>query len=96
MLLNTGTGKTRGIMEIVRELVFQHYSQFGTNPRLLICAPSDSAVDEIVARLLLLYPQSQDDVKSNNFLVCATLFPVLILASLFISFKNWRKTWSKW
>ena len=67
MLLNTGTGKTKEIMEIVRELVFQHYSQFGSNPRLLICAPSDSAVDEIVARLLLLYPQSQDDVKSNYF-----------------------------
>lgn len=56
-------------MEIVVELVFQHHRQFGTNPRILVCAPSDSAVDEIVSRLLLKYPQSQDDyVKSNLFM----------------------------
>ena len=70
----TGTGKTNLILEMVVEFVFQHHRRFGTNPRILVCAPSDSAVDEIVARLLLKYPQSQDNVKSNFTGMSALLY----------------------
>jgi hypothetical protein len=66
--------------------VFQHHRQFGTNPRILICAPSDSAVDEIVSRLLLKYPQSQDDyVKSNLFMFAPYFTCITHILFFFIS-----------
>lgn len=49
-----GTGKTHLGVEITREIIYQHYRDFGTNPRILFVAPSDSALNEIVKRLLLV------------------------------------------
>jgi len=47
-----GTGKSHVIVQIVKSMIQQHLIKTKTLPRILICAPSNFAVDEIAYRLL--------------------------------------------
>lgn len=49
--LHLGTGKSHVIVEMVLRMIFMHYEKTNSLPRILICAPSNNAVDEIAFRL---------------------------------------------
>ena len=49
--LTVGTGKSHVIVQLVISMIHQHFAKTKTIPRILICAPSNFAVDEIAYRL---------------------------------------------
>lgn len=63
-----GTGKTNVICNIILTFMSKH-AKTNTKPKLLICAPSNEAVDAIVKRII----EIKKDIKSN-FLNCYRLF----------------------
>lgn len=59
-----GTGKTNVICNIVLTLVSKPNTIIKTKSKLLVCAPSNEAVDAIVRRLL----EIQKEIKCKIFL----------------------------
>jgi superfamily I DNA and/or RNA helicase len=57
-----GTGKTKTLIGLIQLLILQQSAlaagKSGHRPRLLVCAPSNAAIDEIVTRLLEIQQQS--------------------------------------
>lgn len=51
-------------MELVKRMLFLYQEKHGKRPRILICAPSNNAVDEIAYRL---YKASSAATPSNKF-----------------------------
>ncbi|KAI9550999.1 hypothetical protein GHT06_005554 [Daphnia sinensis] len=48
----SGTGKSHVIVELISRMLYMHYEKTYKYPRILVCAPSNNAVDEIAARLM--------------------------------------------
>ena len=59
-----GTGKTHTLKGLVKNIL-QTLSK-RENSRILICAPSNAAVDEIASRLLQDPPRLSKESKENN------------------------------
>lgn len=59
-----GTGKTNVICNIILTIMSKH-AKTNTRPKLLICAPSNEAVDAIVKRIL----EIKKDVKRKYFFI---------------------------
>ncbi|KAK4022260.1 hypothetical protein OUZ56_007739 [Daphnia magna] len=60
-----GTGKSHVIVELISRMLYIHYEKTNKYPRILVCAPSNNAVDEIAARLMRV----RDARKSNYHIV---------------------------
>ncbi len=45
------TGKSHVIVELVKRMLFLYQKKHGKMPQILICAPSNNAIDEIAYRL---------------------------------------------
>ncbi|KAK4007478.1 hypothetical protein OUZ56_012633 [Daphnia magna] len=60
-----GTGKSHVIVELISRMLYTHYEKTNKYPRILVCAPSNNAVDEIAARLMHV----RDARKSNYHIV---------------------------
>lgn len=52
----TGTGKSKVIVNIITEILYgnNRYQNNKSAVRILVCAPSNAAIDEIVLRLLAI------------------------------------------
>ncbi|XP_057368636.1 uncharacterized protein LOC130689698 isoform X2 [Daphnia carinata] len=60
-----GTGKSHVIVELISRMLYMHYEKTNKYPRILVCAPSNNAVDEIAARLMRV----RDARKSSYHIV---------------------------
>ncbi|KAK0090685.1 hypothetical protein PV325_008022 [Microctonus aethiopoides] len=61
-----GTGKSKVIVNIITEILYgANRYQNKTHPRILVCAPSNAAIDEIVLRLLAIRANFQP--KEHRF-----------------------------
>ena len=58
LYLLLGTGKTRTLVETVAETLYQETRKTAKNPRILVCAPSSSAINEVACRLAIKFPQN--------------------------------------
>lgn len=56
-----GTGKTNVICNIVLNLLYKPHTKAHTKPKLLLCAPSNEAVDALVKRII----EINNDIKSE-------------------------------
>jgi hypothetical protein len=56
-----GTGKSHVIVELISRMMFTHYEKTNSFPRILVCAPSNNAIDEIANRLMI----ARDEKKSR-------------------------------
>jgi superfamily I DNA and/or RNA helicase len=74
-----GTGKTRVLVEMVAETMYQKTRNTGKNPKILVCAPSSTAINEIAGRLANKFPQKNKRTSSvnpvNSKLIRKALFP---------------------
>ncbi|KAK1130695.1 hypothetical protein K0M31_018809 [Melipona bicolor] len=64
-----GTGKSKVIVNIVSQILYgnNRYTNNGNSFKILVCAPSNAAIDEIVLRLLNIRTIIKDHSKTKPF-----------------------------
>ncbi|CAD1475543.1 unnamed protein product, partial [Heterotrigona itama] len=64
-----GTGKSKVIVNIVSQILYgnNRYTNSGNSLKILVCAPSNAAVDEIVLRLLNIRTIIKENSKTKPF-----------------------------
>jgi superfamily I DNA and/or RNA helicase len=65
-MLHIGTGKSKVIANLVTQILYGDGRYVGGRPlRILVCAPSNAAIDEIVLRLLDIRGAIKGSINSN-------------------------------
>ncbi|CAL7938974.1 unnamed protein product [Xylocopa violacea] len=64
-----GTGKSKVIVNIITQILYgnNRYTSNGSSFKMLVCAPSNAAIDEIVLRLLNIRSSIKQDAKLKPF-----------------------------
>jgi len=81
-------------VEIVAETLYQETRKTAENPRILVCAPSSTAINEVARRLAIKFPQNIDrsstvkPVKSKWIYCVLNFFLFEFILIVFIVFSR--------
>ncbi|XP_046652197.1 uncharacterized protein LOC124343119 isoform X5 [Daphnia pulicaria] len=77
-----GTGKSHVIVELISRMMFTHYEKTNSFPRILVCAPSNNAIDEIANRLMIARDEKKSRYNIVRIGVLASMHPNVARISL--------------